>query len=328
MFSFVIRTKNEATYLEKVLQGIQTQETTLCGIEVVVVDSGSTDQTIEIAKKYGCRIVQIKPEDFTWGHALNVGIHEASGKYIGIISGHCIPTNKNFVENAVQILEGYQKLAAIYGRQQPIPMMDPFEEVDLNYQYPDSILRLMSKGSIPEHLGISNACCVLKKEIWRKIPFNKNVQSCEDGIWADMVMEDGESVGYTSKIGVYHSHPFNPEYLYKKNFWREYCPEFNQKNPHNKCYNFLKFMIKKMYLDTAFYRSGFRKLGIQCSLKKTIYFSFVKNLSMYHAANALRKQSCKIIKYENIRVPGIVEQLQRQLTNERFWEYMAVTKED
>src|SRR4030067_158290 len=77
--SILIRAKNEEKYIGKVLDAVFNQ--TYKNIEVIVVDSGSTDKTLEIARKYPVNIYEIKPEDFTWGYSLNYGFLRAKGAY-------------------------------------------------------------------------------------------------------------------------------------------------------------------------------------------------------------------------------------------------------
>jgi len=76
--SIVIRTFNEQRFLKYLLSGLQKQ--TIKDIEVIVVDSGSTDQTVEIARGFGARIIEIKPEEFSFGRSLNRGIEAASNE--------------------------------------------------------------------------------------------------------------------------------------------------------------------------------------------------------------------------------------------------------
>ena len=62
--SVIIRTLNESRYLRELLQAISDQETEGLSHEVIIVDSGSTDETLKIANEYGCQITYIKKEDF------------------------------------------------------------------------------------------------------------------------------------------------------------------------------------------------------------------------------------------------------------------------
>lgn len=56
MLSIIIPTLNEEEYLPKVLDSIKKQA--FSDYEIIVSDAGSTDKTVEIAQKYGCRVVE------------------------------------------------------------------------------------------------------------------------------------------------------------------------------------------------------------------------------------------------------------------------------
>ena len=65
LISVVIRTLNEETYLGDLLSSIRSQRLPdEWSVEVVVVDSGSTDATLDIAKSHECRLTHISQEDF------------------------------------------------------------------------------------------------------------------------------------------------------------------------------------------------------------------------------------------------------------------------
>ena len=99
LVSIVIRTKNEAKYLGKVLNLLLKQ--TFKNFEIIIVDSGSTDQMLEIVKKFPIRLYKISQKDFTYGYSLNYGINKAKGKYICILSGHSIPISNNWLASGV-----------------------------------------------------------------------------------------------------------------------------------------------------------------------------------------------------------------------------------
>ena len=71
--SIVIRTLNEATWLPALFDAIERQNLRGLTCEIVLVDSGSTDGTLELAERNGCRIVTIEKSQFTFGRSLNVG---------------------------------------------------------------------------------------------------------------------------------------------------------------------------------------------------------------------------------------------------------------
>jgi glycosyltransferase involved in cell wall biosynthesis len=89
-------------------------------IEPVIVDSGSTDNTLDIAHKYDCKVINLKSEDFTFGKALNMGYREAGGEIFVNLSGHSIPLNMQFLKN---LIEPYKDplVMATFGRHVPLP---------------------------------------------------------------------------------------------------------------------------------------------------------------------------------------------------------------
>ena len=94
--SIVIRCYNEERHIGRLLSGIMQQ--TLSDVEIVVVDSGSTDATLTIAARYPVRVVSMTPEEFSFGRSLNRGIEAASGDHIVICSAHVYPTYRDWLE--------------------------------------------------------------------------------------------------------------------------------------------------------------------------------------------------------------------------------------
>ena len=116
LVSIIIRTLNEEKYLDELLKAVDSQITNNFSIEVIIVDSGSQDKTLEIAKSYQARIAFINKDKFTFGRSLNVGCELSNGGYLVFISGHCIPTNKDWLSNLVEpLIQGLCKYT--YGRQ-------------------------------------------------------------------------------------------------------------------------------------------------------------------------------------------------------------------
>lgn len=220
--SFIIRTLNEGITIEEVLQRISALDDDYIK-EVIIVDSGSSDNTIEVAKTYCAKIIKIPNGNWSWGRALNVGMNEAAGDYFVIISGHCFISRKDFLRVGIQTLNEADASAA-YGRQLPIPYLDPFEEYELKNWYPDLKFYVMDFKKLLKGLGvgISNSCAIVKREAWEKIRFNEDVESLEDGIWAFHIVHAGYRLVYSSEFSVFHSHPLDLNYIYRKWYWRNY----------------------------------------------------------------------------------------------------------
>ena len=117
LVSIVIRTLNEDLYLSELLESIKNQKHDDFEIETVVIDSGSSDRTIEIAQTYDARITYIEKKDFTFGRSLNMGSDFADGDILVYVSGHCVPTDRLWLTSLIKpIIDG--EACYTYGRQQ------------------------------------------------------------------------------------------------------------------------------------------------------------------------------------------------------------------
>ena len=86
LVSVIMPSLNVGNYIEKCLTSVMNQS--LKDIEIICIDAGSTDGTLEIIKKYAeldQRIVVISSEVRSYGYQVNLGINSAKGKYIAIL---------------------------------------------------------------------------------------------------------------------------------------------------------------------------------------------------------------------------------------------------
>ena len=286
--SFIIRTLNEADALTQVLRRINSLEDDF-EKEVIIVDSGSTDNNLEIAEAHSVVVINISPQDWSWGKALNLGIGRCEGDYIAVISGHCFITKRDFLVQGISLLNKSQ-MAAVYGRQLPIPYMDPFEEYELHMCYPNRDLVTMDFRTLirGKGVGISNACCILKKDVWARVKYDETVESLEDAIWAFDVARTGQELAYSNRLSVFHSHPFDLEYVYRKWYWRTYeSLDFYEnfiKKYVNKFKVILKRALKKAFLSKILFlkrlndRNGMRNLLSPYPFIKSIHISTYLNI--------------------------------------------------
>lgn len=198
----VIRALNEAEFLPECLSSILDQDYD-GQIEIVLVDSGSTDRTIEIAQSYDCKIVQIKKSNFSFGRSLNMGCSAAIGDILILLSAHCIPTDRFWLKNMVQpICEGVCEYA--YGRQIPRLGISKFSEgMVFKKYYPE-------KSSLPQ-VGYfcNNANSAIKRTTWDSLRFNEVLTGLEDLELARRLVAASGSVSYVAESTVEHIHREN-----------------------------------------------------------------------------------------------------------------------
>ncbi|WP_105167357.1 glycosyltransferase [Pseudoalteromonas sp. T1lg23B] len=198
LVSVVIRTLNEERYLPELLAAIKKQQSDIFEIEVVIVDSGSTDDTLKIAEFHDCRITYIKKQDFTFGRSLNVGCDFAQGQYLIFISGHCIPCDELWVHNLVAPL--VDKCQYTYGRQVGRDNTK-FSERQLFDKYFPRVSCIPQEGFF-----CNNANAAIRKDTWEKYKFDETLTGCEDMYLAKQLVEDGGKVGYVADAPVFHIH--------------------------------------------------------------------------------------------------------------------------
>lgn len=197
--SVIIRTYNEEKYIEEVLRGIGRQEFKKGNIEVIIVDSGSTDRTRSILRKYEHKIVDIKKEEFSFGRALNIGCDSARGDFFVFVSGHCIPVTTNWLENIIKPLgDGLADYS--YGRQVGRDSTKFSEQCIFDKHFP-AYSKIPQKGFF-----CNNANAAISKEAWRRYLFNEEITGLEDMYLAKRLVTDGGKVAYIADAPVYHIH--------------------------------------------------------------------------------------------------------------------------
>jgi len=206
-FSIVIRTKNEEKYLAQTLDMLIAQKER--DVEIIIVDSGSTDKTLDIVKNYDVKLIEIKSEEFTYGYALNIGAEAAGGEYLLNLSAHAIPIGADFLN---RFLENFNepKLAGVYARQIPLPEANPLVVRDYLSCYTDE--RKIQKDNI----FFSNVCAMIRKDIWSKFRFDEILPYCEDWEWVRRLQQAGYYVVYDPTVMVYHSHNEPIRQIYRR----------------------------------------------------------------------------------------------------------------
>ena len=205
--SIVIRTLNEAKHLELLLDGIHQQN--YSDWEIILVDSGSTDTTLDIAQKYGANIYHIDQKEFTFGRALNLGCEKAQGRYLVFASGHVWPVSNNWLRNLVKPFEE-PSVAMVYGRQRGTELnrLSEIRDLETIYGATSSILLDEPKGN--------NGNAAVRRKTWECQRFDESLSGLEDIDWARKVQRKGDRVFYAADAVVYHVHEESLKQVYRR----------------------------------------------------------------------------------------------------------------
>ena len=238
--SIVIRAYNEEKHVGRLFEGIKHQ--TVNGAEVILVDSGSTDSTVEIAESYSARIVRIPPEEFTFGRSLNFGIREATYDYIVIASAHVYPVYPDWLASLLHpLLDGRAALA--YGKQRG-PASAKYSEQQIFHQwFPES-------GSLRQQTAFcNNANAAIKKSLWRIHPYDETLTGLEDLEWAKWAKDQGYAISYIPEAEVVHVHHETPRRVFNR--YRREAMAFKRIHPesHFSIYDFARLSATNIGSD-------------------------------------------------------------------------------
>jgi len=135
--SVIIPTKNPGPHFQKVLTAVLSQSTAF-DYEVLVIDSGSTDGTLEYVKDHvdpRVRLHRIEPAAFGHGRTRNLGVSMTSGQYAVLITHDAMPVNGHWLASMVATADSDPQIAGVFGRHIAYPDADPFTARELEMHF-------------------------------------------------------------------------------------------------------------------------------------------------------------------------------------------------
>jgi glycosyltransferase involved in cell wall biosynthesis len=190
--SVIVRARNEEAALGRALEALRKQTVQA---EVLVVDSGSTDGTLEIARRWSDRVIQVPPQHFTYGYALNVGARAANAPIHFALSAHCVPERPDWIELSLGHYDDPAVAATHGARYLPDgrPVGAPFHQ--------DA-----AQARANPHWGFSNHASSWRGAVWAEFPFNERLEAAEDREWVLRVLDAGWVVAIDPRLWVGMSH--------------------------------------------------------------------------------------------------------------------------
>ena len=205
--SIVIRAFNEAKHLGRLLEGISRQ--TIRDVEVVLVDSGSTDSTVDIAVGRGAKIIHIQPEEFTFGRSLNLGIEVASHPLIVVASAHVYPVYPDWLERLVEPFSD-PRVALTYGKQRGGETNRFSERQIFKQWYPEH------SDPRQAHPFCNNANAAIRRSVWEQHAYDETLTGLEDLAWANWALHAGYAISYVAEAEIVHVHHETPRGVYNR----------------------------------------------------------------------------------------------------------------
>ena len=203
--SIIIRTKDEQRWLGQTLDAVFAQRTP--PDEVIVIDSGSTDGTLGIARSRPVRLLEIRPEEWSYSRSLNRAAAAATGDILVILSAHCIPIDRDWLGNLLRHFDA-PDIAGVWG-----------PSVRLGRPRPEPGPCVLQRPGTYDYehrtWGLSNPNAAIRRCLWEEFAFDEALPAAEDKAWGREAMARGFSIAHDPTAAVWHP-PHPPLSAYRR----------------------------------------------------------------------------------------------------------------
>ncbi len=206
--SVIMRSKNSDWVIHQALAGLFSQHFT--DFELLVVDSGSTDRTLEMVSHYPCRLIEIEAGDYYPGKVLNMAIAEARADLIVFLNSDSVALGPNSLGALVAAFDDPAVVGA-FARQLPRPEADTWVQRDYAASFPE-------EAEAPPWMGLSLPLAGMRRSTWEQHPFYTDAWGSEDTEWGIWAKRQGLVIRYVPDALVMHSHNYTLRQIYGRRF--------------------------------------------------------------------------------------------------------------
>jgi rhamnosyltransferase len=225
----IIPTKNPGAIFREVLPAVISQKVS-GSFEIIVIDSGSTDGTVEYATSFGeIRVIEIRPDEFGHGRTRNLAIRHSRAEFCALITHDALPVNDDWLSELLRPAREDDQVAGVFGRHEAYPSASCFTKIELTAHFDNlALYPVLSKKTNEERfhndLGwqqllhfFSDNNALIRKSVWEEIPY-PDVNFAEDQIWAKTIVEAGWKKAYANDAPVFHSHDYSLFERFQRSF--------------------------------------------------------------------------------------------------------------
>ena len=220
MISVVIPVKDGGEDLRRCFDAIARQRVD-DDVETLIVDSGSTDGSVELAQSRGARVLEVEASGFRHGATRNLGAAEAQGELLVFTTQDAYAADEHWLARLSAPLRREDDVAGVYGRQIPDAGASPPERFFLEFLYGPSsrVQRIQDRADLSLLTTLfSNVNSAIKRSLWERFPFADDMFFAEDQDWSRRVLLAGYAIRYEPEAAVRHSHAYTVATAFKRFF--------------------------------------------------------------------------------------------------------------
>ncbi len=312
--SIIIRSYNEERHIGRLIIGIQKQRIYNSSvIEIILVDSGSTDSTVSIAKKLGAKVIEIPKEEFSFGRALNIGCASARGSILLFVSAHVYPVYNDWLEIILNCFDE-KNVGLVYGRQIGNEITK-FSEHQVFRKWFPSISNYNQ-----DHPFCNNANCAVRKNIWEVQNYDETITGLEDLEWAQKLLLKKYKIIYEANAVIVHVHEETYEKI--KNRYRREAIALKKIMPKVN-FSFIDFVKLFLYNSLSDILQAFREKNNFIVIHQIILFRFMQFYGTYlgHSHKPLFNDEIRNLFYYPAKVSNRIDIIKSSNGNSTTIDY-------
>ena len=274
--TIIIRTKNSSDIIDQTLKALFSQ--TFKNFNVIVIDSGSTDDTLKKISKYPHKLININPKSYHPGKVLNKILMICPTPTAVFLNSDCIMLHPNTLQLLLKEMD--DKTDAVYARQ--VARTEALSWVRRDYE------ASFPKKSQPAWMHFSLPLAIIRIKVWKEVPFYTQSWASEDTKWAVDIKKRGYKIKYAYNALVMHSHNYNYKQLFNRKYVEGEADAYIFGTPLN-LYNLIKNYCGSLYHDLIFHLKKHELAGFF----KSIPLRFIYHYAHYkgHRYGMKRKSS-------------------------------------
>lgn len=207
---------NGETYLRRILEQVERQKVDF-PVEILVVDSGSTDSTLDIVRSFpSVRLHTIPNEEFGHGRTRNLAAQLAKGEFVAYLTHDAIPASESWLSELLAPFSLSERIVAVMGKQIPRGASFPLQKYEIQGVFagfgPDFGTSIFYKGDFVQDEGVLGAIsfysdvnsAARRSFLTETIPY-RDVRYAEDQLFGKDLVEAGYIKAYAPRAAVEHS---------------------------------------------------------------------------------------------------------------------------